>query len=383
MRRLRIGIFLFTIGIFIFSCQKQHLPAQTNTSPIFYFNGLVGGTYTSLRAGVSNYYMYSSYTQDSNGVYNYTGNLKEFNCSSSCPPSIEFIINDYQKLVIGANETNIATSLTNGYYSYMVPGGATTAYLTIFNVQPDPSGSPTNFNIDFGDGNNTSLTGLPNDTLSHMYLHPGSYNPTISVTYTSGSGSLSSPLELGTPNAKIITSISPTDSGTTKINFIATTLDSSVTIISYNWDFGDGSPAVTTQNASHTYSANGIYLVTYTVKDNNGRTSINKLNVKTQGDTANNLTNYSATPYPQPNPNGLSNITIIYTDASGNTFNSNNALQPDSSFFHITSVADYQKNENGQSTKQLHVKFNCILYDSKNNPLVIKNGDAVIAVSYK
>lgn len=42
-----------------------------------------------------------------------------------------------------------------------------------------------------------------------------------------------------------------------------------LTVLEYIWDFGDGSTS-SSQSPSHTYSANGIYKVTLTVKDENG-----------------------------------------------------------------------------------------------------------------
>jgi gliding motility-associated-like protein len=41
-------------------------------------------------------------------------------------------------------------------------------------------------------------------------------------------------------------------------------------IVSWNWDFGDGSPDSTTQNTSHCYSVTGFYDVTLTVTNNHG-----------------------------------------------------------------------------------------------------------------
>ena len=42
--------------------------------------------------------------------------------------------------------------------------------------------------------------------------------------------------------------------------------------LTYSWDFGDGSPPVTTENASHTYTAAGAKTVTLTVDDGKGHT---------------------------------------------------------------------------------------------------------------
>lgn len=54
------------------------------------------------------------------------------------------------------------------------------------------------------------------------------------------------------------------------VDVASTSIDFDGTIASYSWDFGDGSMAATTANASHTYAAYGTYTVRLTVTDNNG-----------------------------------------------------------------------------------------------------------------
>src|SRR5207247_193522 len=56
-------------------------------------------------------------------------------------------------------------------------------------------------------------------------------------------------------------------------SFTSTSSDPDGSIASYRWTFGDGSAAVTTQNASHTYGAGGTYTVTLQVTDNQGATN--------------------------------------------------------------------------------------------------------------
>jgi microbial collagenase len=48
---------------------------------------------------------------------------------------------------------------------------------------------------------------------------------------------------------------------------------SSARITSWSWTFGDGSPASTQQNPTHTYAAAGTYTVDLTVTDSNGKTA--------------------------------------------------------------------------------------------------------------
>ncbi|UDF12431.1 ThuA domain-containing protein [Antiquaquibacter oligotrophicus] len=49
--------------------------------------------------------------------------------------------------------------------------------------------------------------------------------------------------------------------------------------ITYSWNFGDGSPAVTTANATHTYTANGQYTAQLTVTDDRGGTSVSNVEI--------------------------------------------------------------------------------------------------------
>ena len=51
----------------------------------------------------------------------------------------------------------------------------------------------------------------------------------------------------------------------------AGTTDPDGTISTYSWDFGDGSPLVTTPDATHTYTSAGTFTATLTVKDNGNK----------------------------------------------------------------------------------------------------------------
>ncbi len=62
--------------------------------------------------------------------------------------------------------------------------------------------------------------------------------------------------------------------------------DSDGTIVSYVWNFGD-SAAGSGVNASHTYAADGTYVVTLTVTDNGGATGTQSQNVSVSGPTSN------------------------------------------------------------------------------------------------
>jgi PKD repeat protein len=73
----------------------------------------------------------------------------------------------------------------------------------------------------------------------------------------------------------------PTASYTSNCSLLTCTFDGTGssdpdgTIASYNWDFGDGTTDNTTATPSHTYAAEGNYVVTLTVTDNRGGMATN------------------------------------------------------------------------------------------------------------
>src|SRR5205085_4114162 len=107
------------------------------------------------------------------------------------------------------------------------------------------------FYYDFGDGIGTST--LQNPT--YTYATPGNY--TITLTIDSGSCTYTLIAAVGS-NLHCNFMYSPVSSAPVTIVFANTTAGN---IISYMWDFGDGSAPSTIQNPSHTYTVPGNYSV--------------------------------------------------------------------------------------------------------------------------
>jgi PKD repeat protein len=138
-------------------------------------------------------------------------------------------------------------------------------------VQTSPGHQVTTFNWTFGDG--AGGTGFQTQ---HTYTIPGTYNVILSVSDDLGRKKVfpAKPITVGTgaPNVVITFSPSaPTVPATVLFNSSGTTTSNGATIVSYTWDFGDGSAPSGAANPAHLYTSAGTFTVTLTVTDSLGR----------------------------------------------------------------------------------------------------------------
>src|SRR4051812_22532177 len=80
----------------LISCRKKDFPkTDPDLQGDFYFNGTVAGNAVSLKAGVDNYYMYSSHLFDNGSYYRFVADLRPGGCTA-CSNGIQVIINDFR-----------------------------------------------------------------------------------------------------------------------------------------------------------------------------------------------------------------------------------------------------------------------------------------------
>jgi PKD repeat protein len=115
--------------------------------------------------------------------------------------------------------------------------------------------------------------------VSKTYDTPGDYNVTLTVTDDAGNVAVATQtVTVGSSSPGGLTAaftFSPTSpAANVAVHFNASSSTSSAAIASYKWDFGDGhSTTTTTALVSHTYTLNGTFVVTLTIKDTNGLTA--------------------------------------------------------------------------------------------------------------
>jgi uncharacterized repeat protein (TIGR01451 family) len=120
---------------------------------------------------------------------------------------------------------------------------------------------------DFGDGQ-TAMGA----TASHVYATDGAFTVKLTVTDTCGySDDFTSIVQINPPTlvAAFSQSTSLVEIGTT-VYFTDTSTTDVPPIAAWAWDFGDGTPLVLTQHASHVFEAEDTFTVTLTITDTLG-----------------------------------------------------------------------------------------------------------------
>ncbi len=171
----------------------------------------------------------------------------------------------------GVVKTNANPTVTSG----RTPTGtiATGTSVAFTSTGSDPDGDPLTYTWDFGDATPGSTVQNP----THTYATAGSFTATVTVSDGKG-GTASAPLTIVVtqPNRAPTVTVARTPAGdvTTadSVAFTATGADADNDPLTYSWDFGDGTPASSQQNPSHTYTTAGTYAAKVTVSDGRGGT---------------------------------------------------------------------------------------------------------------
>lgn len=131
---------------------------------------------------------------------------------------------------------------------------------------------------DFGDGQ-TSTDQNP----THTYAAAGNYTVNLSVTGSSGCTSAATPQTVHVSALpKAVFNISSTYCDTKDVTFNpAASTAGEGTILSYQWDFGDGNTATRTNNSAFTlqYAKAGTYTINLTVTNTNGCTNKSSITI--------------------------------------------------------------------------------------------------------
>ncbi len=165
----------------------------------------------------------------------------------------------------------------------------------------DPAGlALTQYSWDWGDGSAVTITTGP--TASHQYTTVGTYTAQLTVKNSAGVTGSSSTIIPVTANVPPIVAPLQAESVVVSTNnsFVAFASDANLRdVLTYSWNFGDGSPVVSGNPVYHIYTTQNVqYTQTVTVSDGHGHTvsSSAAINVVASKNTAPSINSLTANP---------------------------------------------------------------------------------------
>ncbi len=142
------------------------------------------------------------------------------------------------------------------------PTSGTAPLVVSFACQPSGGSGSYVFDWNYGDGTAHDITQNP----SHTYSANGTYTAVVTITSGGQSATCQQTITVGGASGVTVSCGATPASGPAPLAVSLTCQPSGGTgSYTYDWDFGDGSPHLTTQNPSHTYSAGGTYTASVAV----------------------------------------------------------------------------------------------------------------------
>ncbi len=138
----------------------------------------------------------------------------------------------------------------------------------------DPDGSIATYHWNFGDGE--GATGL---TVTHTYSAAGPVTVTLTVFDNGGARGSQQQVVNFVSNKPPVASFTKACTALTCTFNGSSSSDPDGSIVSYEWNFGDGTPRGVTAKTTHTYAAAVSYTVSLTVTDNAGASGFQDGNV--------------------------------------------------------------------------------------------------------
>jgi PKD repeat protein len=198
------------------------------------------------------------------------------------PVHIYWVGGEYTVTLTASNDYG-ASSVSKDYYVHVMPPlnakftadpHSGTAPLVVKFTEMS-TGSPESWIWNFGDGSTSRDSANP----VHAFTKAGAFDVTLTVTRGLNEDSATQTIIVGGVPAADFVADSTTVSVNTPVHFTDKTLNSPT---AWKWDFGDGATS-TEQNPTRVYTVKGVYTVTLTATNSNGKDTEKKVNYITVG----------------------------------------------------------------------------------------------------
>ncbi len=365
------------ISLMTFShCSQLEIPPDSTDDPVF---TLTMTTETndimSFGGGIDGYRMFTSYEQESDGVYTFIGELKKEDLNLDTFPSVRFEVRDFQGFPSSV-DIDQALIAAEAYFNQNLTGSSDTTYQAVFMATTGQACSnlPSNaFSWDFGD----TFTGTGH-AISHDYTDNSYKTVTLEINGPAGQYAMAS-RDISFAQNALTCGVQVNYNLTNSLNISAMAIGG-IQPYSYTWNIG--STLQTISLPLDSIILDQEYCVTLT--DASSCSSSWCGNVLSGYQVCEAQFSYSTSIVTDsvPAPDQFSTVTIIYKDGAGGEFRSDLGTQNPNAFFDILNVDDFIDNEFGDKTKKINIDFTCELFSGNANTIRINSGEGFIGIAY-
>lgn len=377
---------ILLIVVLLYGCTREEIkiPQAYIGEPIFIIDAILDNEPLNFKAGIENYYLFTEWEKDLDGIYTYVGRFeKDNNCTGDCIENIQFEIRDIsvennltfinQTITLGnlpfKDNTTLVEDITQ--VQYELETDVEEPEQIIWRYQENTSLAPPfrKFNTEKPIFNfkNTVIYDVEssvrnNDNLTASLLRPFSheqvYDCTIDYTVKQ--------LQNGQLELDAIPNSSSNIDGYIWLYDLNLSVEPTFTITPL-----DDPSIFCTLTANY---ANGCFAeLTRTFKQ--GEDGVfDYINVNHQREVRKVIEDGTQL--------HLGTFALQYTDVDGTIFRSDFQNQPNSSFVEVLEVEEYERNEKGQKTKKVVLKFNCTLFGNDGSEKNVKSDSTILAVAY-
>lgn len=348
------------------ACKQEELPDPTSDEPVFQASGTIDGQPHTIQAGEDDYYMHTSFSSDSNNLYQLTGHLKQVDCQE-CVKSLKI---EFPAQMNAKEELNLGGALKTGEHTYYDPYPA---YKVNFN--PVPKGpDPRSFLWDFGD-EVSSHKKQP----SHYYPVTGKdeYPASLRINYNNGECISTSTQKVSLEQESCRANYEAEPINQTEVKFTSDARNLTPPL-EHRWYKG-GLLISKVADPTHDFHNPGVYEVCLEVSGASGCSATRCREIDVFSKECNANFKYAIeedTVKVDP-----AFVNIAWRDADGTLYKTGKNEQPDRSYFKILKAEPYEANKNGYPTYQLKVAFDCMVY-SGNQSKRLKDFEGTVAVAY-
>ncbi len=380
--------FLLLLIIFVAACKKVNLPPVENGDPVFLINAEVDGGALELTAGEHDYYLFTSYERDIEGVMTMTGVLKPESCTD-CGPYIKLTFRE--KVASTAADFNISTALPIGGYT-LEAAPAVEEYHYMLQLTAAPSvyegDNVTSYYWTFDNGlpplqELNPLIELDNFTqpITVTLANTTALNCNSSVEKTISFNAIAQDcgvdFDFEVAQGGFFNQITAIPDGTPPFTYLWLNGNATASIYANNnpQDSTFSEECVTTSDANGCQIKSCLATKNYPINPTQGEFlqlyCYSNFSYETFIDTVEIV---------DPLQYGL--VTIEYGDALGNIYRSDQGPQDLTSFFELLEIEDYEDNENGEKTIKFDFQASALLYDNAGVALPFSTVLSTFAIAY-